>query len=70
MPLKRYHDGLGSCPEPGNGGGLWGSPRREAVSWGKFVPEEEGGKFAEVLLDATVGLPMIAGAVLERIRNK
>jgi deoxyhypusine synthase len=48
-------------------GGLSGSTYTEAVSWGKFVPPEEGGKFAEVLEDATVALPLVAGAVLERI---
>jgi len=31
------------------------------------VPLEEGGKFAEVLDDATVALPLIVGAVLERL---
>jgi deoxyhypusine synthase len=37
------------------------------VSWGKFVPPEEGGKFAEVFDDATVALPLVVGAVLDRI---
>src|SRR5271165_761533 len=50
-------------------GGLSGCTYSEAVSWGKFVPTDEGGRFAEVLLDATVGLPLIAGAVLERIKK-
>ncbi|HSC77203.1 MAG TPA: deoxyhypusine synthase family protein [Candidatus Acidoferrales bacterium] len=65
--LKRYHYGLRVCPEPVHWGGLSGSTYSEAVSWGKFVPEEEGGRFAEVLEDATVALPLIVGAVLERI---
>ena len=69
LPLKRYHYGLRICPEPVYWGGLSGSPYSEAVSWGKFVPPEEGGRFSEVLLDATVGLPLIAGAVLERMKN-
>ncbi len=69
LPLKRFHYGVRICPEPVNWGGLSGCTYSEAVSWGKFVPPEEGGKFAEVLLDATVGLPLIAGAVLERIRS-
>ena len=69
LPLKRFHYGVRICPEPVNWGGLSGSPYREAVSWGKFVPQEEGGQFAEVLLDATVGLPLIAGAALERLRK-
>ena len=55
------------CPEPVNWGGLSGSTYTEAVSWGKFVPPEEGGRFAEVLEDATVALPLVAGAVLQRI---
>ena len=71
IPLKRYHYGLRICPEPVYWGGLSGSPYSEAISWGKFVPPEEGGRFAEVFLDATVGLPLIVAAVFERlgIRN-
>ena len=68
LPLKRFHYGVRICPEPVNWGGLSGCTYSEAVSWGKFVPPEEGGRFAEVLLDATVGLPLIAGAVLERLK--
>ncbi len=67
LDLKRYHYGVRICPEPVNWGGLSGSTYSEAVSWGKFVPEEEGGRFAEVLEDATVALPLIVGAVLQRI---
>ncbi|HUO35880.1 MAG TPA: deoxyhypusine synthase family protein [Candidatus Acidoferrum sp.] len=67
LPLKRYNYGVRVCPEPVNWGGLSGSTYTEAVSWGKFVPPEEGGKFAEVLDDATVALPLIVGAVLERV---
>jgi len=68
VPLKRYHYGLRICPEPVHWGGLSGSPYSEAVSWGKFVPQEEGGKFGEVFVDATVGLPLIVGAVLQRLQ--
>ena len=67
LPLKRYHYGVRICPEPVHWGGLSGSTYSEAVSWGKFVPPEEGGRFAEVLEDATVALPLVAGAVLERL---
>jgi deoxyhypusine synthase len=67
LPLKRYLYGVRICPEPVNWGGLSGSTYTEAVSWGKFVPPEEGGKLAEVLEDATVALPLIVGAVLQRI---
>src|SRR6266850_2687408 len=48
LPLKRYNYGLRICPEPVHWGGLSGSTYTEAVSWGKFVPPEEGGRFAEV----------------------
>jgi len=68
LPLKRYNYGLRICPEPVNWGGLSGSTYTEAVSWGKFVPPEEGGRFAEVLEDATVALPLVVGAVLERLK--
>ncbi len=69
VPLKRYHYGLRICPEPVHWGGLSGSPYSEAISWGKFVPPEEGGKFGEVFVDATVGLPLVVGAVLERLKK-
>jgi deoxyhypusine synthase len=67
LPLKRYNYGVRICPEPVNWGGLSGSTYTEAVSWGKFVPPEGGGRFAEVLDDATVALPLVVGAVLQRI---
>jgi len=67
VPLKRYHYGVRICPEPVYWGGLSGSPYSEAVSWGKFVPPSEGGRFGEVFVDATVGLPLLVAAVLERL---
>jgi len=71
VPLKRYHYGVRICPEPVYWGGLSGSPYSEAISWGKFVPPAEGGRFGEVFVDATVGLPIIVAAVLERLgKNK
>ena len=70
VPLKRYHYGLRICPEPVYWGGLSGSPYSEAISWGKFVPPAEGGKFGEVFVDATIGLPLIAAAVFERLDKK
>jgi deoxyhypusine synthase len=69
LPLKRYHYGLRICPEPVYWGGLSGSPYSEAVSWGKFVPPAEGGRFGEVFVDATIGLPLIVAAVLERLKK-
>jgi deoxyhypusine synthase len=70
LPLKRYHYGVRICPEPVHWGGLSGSPYSEAISWGKFVPPAEGGKFGEVFVDATVGMPLIVAAVLERLGKK
>ena len=70
IELKRYHYGVRICPEPVYWGGLSGSPYSEAISWGKFVPPAEGGRFGEVFVDATVGLPIIIAAVLERLRKK
>jgi deoxyhypusine synthase len=67
VELKRYHYGVRVCPEPVYWGGLSGSPYSEAISWGKFVPPAEGGRFGEVFLDATVGLPIMVAALLERL---
>jgi len=67
VELKRYHYGVRICPEPVYWGGLSGSPYSEAISWGKFVPPAEGGKFGEVFVDATVGLPVMIAALLERL---
>src|ERR1700722_20442699 len=58
VPLKLYHSGVRISSEPLSG---------EAVSWAKFVPPSEGGRFSEVSVDATVGLPVIVAAVLERL---
>jgi deoxyhypusine synthase len=69
LALKRYHYGVRICPEPVYWGGLSGSPYSEAISWGKFVPPAEGGRFGEVFVDATVALPLIVAAVLERLGN-
>jgi len=67
VELKRYHYGVRICPEPVHWGGLSGSPYSEAISWGKFVPPGEGGRFGEVFVDATVGLPIMVAALLERL---
>jgi deoxyhypusine synthase len=67
VELKRYHYGVRICPEPVYWGGLSGSPYSEAISWGKFVPPDEGGRFGEVFIDATVGLPVMCAALFERL---
>lgn len=63
----RFTYGVRICPEPVHWGGLSGCTYSEGVSWGKFVPPSQGGKFAEVLADATVALPLILMAALERL---
>jgi deoxyhypusine synthase len=48
-------------------GGLSGCTYSEGISWGKFLPRAEGGRYAEVLADATVTWPLIAQSVAERL---
>jgi deoxyhypusine synthase len=67
-PLVRFWYGVRICPEPVHWGGLSGCTYSEGVSWGKFVPPQEGGRFAEVPADATIAWPLVAGAVLERMK--
>jgi deoxyhypusine synthase len=40
------------------------------VSWGKFIPAVEGGRFAEVYSDATIAWPLIVKAVQERLATQ
>ena len=69
-PVRRYQYAVRICPEPEHFGGLSGCSYQEGVSWGKFVPEGEGGRFAEVFADATIAWPFIVRAVMERIDSK
>jgi deoxyhypusine synthase len=66
-PLRRYKYAVRICPEPDHWGGLSGCSYSEGVSWGKFVPESEGGRFAEVFADATIAWPLVLRAVIERM---
>ncbi|RMG13879.1 MAG: deoxyhypusine synthase [Planctomycetota bacterium] len=66
---RRFHYGVRICPEPVHWGGLSGCTYREGVSWGKFVPAEEGGLTAEVPADATIAWPLVVRAVLERLER-
>jgi deoxyhypusine synthase len=63
----RYHYAVRICPEPTHWGGLSGCTYSEGVSWGKFVPEAEGGRFAEVYADATTVWPLLIKGVLEEL---
>jgi deoxyhypusine synthase len=66
-PVRRFLYAVRICPEPEHFGGLSGCSYQEGVSWGKFVPEGEGGRFAEVFADATIAWPLIVRAVMERL---
>jgi deoxyhypusine synthase len=63
----RYTYAVRICPEPGHWGGLSGCSYSEGVSWGKFVPPSEGGRFAEVHADATTVWPLLVKGVLEEL---
>lgn len=62
----RFQYGVRICPEPDYWGGLSGCTYQEGISWGKFVAPQEGGRFAEVLSDATVVWPLLMMGLLER----
>jgi len=66
-PVRRFKYAVRICPEPDHWGGLSGCTYSEGVSWGKFVKESEGGRFAEVHCDATIGWPLVVRAVMERL---
>src|SRR6266704_3815353 len=51
-------------PEPG---GLSGAPLAESISWRKI---RKGGKFVDIYGDATICLPLIIGAVLDRVKKR
>jgi deoxyhypusine synthase len=68
-PLRRFRYGVRICPEPVHWGGLSGCTYQEGVSWGKFLSPEDGGRFAEVLTDATAVWPLLIKAVQERLRR-
>ncbi|OSM00103.1 deoxyhypusine synthase family protein [Magnetofaba australis] len=66
----RFQYGVRICPDPSHLGGLSGCTYSEGVSWGKFVPESDGGRYAEVLTDATIAWPLVVKAVMERAPRK
>lgn len=67
---QRFRYGIRICPEPVHWGGLSGCTYSEGTSWGKFVPEAEGGRYAEVYSDATLVWPMLIKALMERVPQK
>jgi deoxyhypusine synthase len=68
-PVRRFRYGVRICPEPVHWGGLSGCTYSEGVSWGKFVSPSDGGRFAEVLADATIAWPLVVRAVIERVEH-
>jgi deoxyhypusine synthase len=70
IPVPRFRYAVRICPEPVHWGGLSGCTYSEGVSWGKFVPPNEGGRFAEVHADATLVWPLLMKAVLEQCRDR
>jgi deoxyhypusine synthase len=67
LKAPRYSYAVRICPEPVHWGGLSGCTYSEGVSWGKFVPPAEGGRFAEVFADATTVWPLLMKGVLEEL---
>ena len=63
----RFRYAVHICPEPVHWGGLSGCTYSEGVSWGKFIPPSEGGRYAEVAADATVAWPLLMKAVFEEL---
>jgi deoxyhypusine synthase len=70
LPAVRFRYGVRICPEPAHWGGLSGCTYSEGVSWGKFVPPSEGGRFAEVHADATLVWPLLMKAVFEQLDSR
>jgi len=66
MPVPRFQYGVRLCPEPVHWGGLSGCTYSEGISWGKFVPPREGGRYAEVPVDATIALPLLVRALFQK----
>jgi deoxyhypusine synthase len=67
---SRFTYAVRICPEPAHWGGLSGCTYSEGKSWGKFIPEKEGGRFAEVPADATIAWPLLIRALMERVPNR
>jgi deoxyhypusine synthase len=70
LPEVRFRYGVRLCPEPAHWGGLSGCTYKEGVSWGKFVAPEDGGRFAEVLCDATIAWPILLKGVSQRLKKQ
>jgi deoxyhypusine synthase len=70
LPLRRFQYAVRICPEPVHWGGLSGCTYQEGVSWGKFVPKTQGGKYAEVYSDATIAWPLLFKGLQQRLAKR
>lgn len=68
--LNRFRYGVRICPEPSHWGGLSGCTYSEGVSWGKFLPPSQGGRYAEVHADATTVWPLLIKGVAQRLEKR
>lgn len=69
LPEIKFKYAVRICPEPDHWGGLSGCSYSEGVSWGKFIPQSEGGRHSEVHADATTVLPLLAKALFENLES-
>ena len=69
LAAPRFQYGVRICPEPVHWGGLSGCTYSEGVSWGKFIPATEGGRYAEVYADATVVWPLLVKALFQELEE-
>ena len=65
--LIRIKYAIRICSAPGTEAGLSGCSFSEGRSWGKFVPEDDGGQFAEVVGDYSLCFPLLVQAILEGV---
>jgi len=70
LPLRRFQYGVRICPEPVHWGGLSGCTYQEGISWGKFVPKTQGGRYAEVYSDATIAWPILIKGLQQRLAKR
>jgi len=68
--FRRFNYAVRICPDPVYLGGLSSCTYSEGVSWGKFVPEKDGGRQVEVFADATIAWPLVVKAVMERLEKE
>jgi deoxyhypusine synthase len=68
--LQKFLYALRICPDAVHWGGLSGCTYSEGVSWGKFVPEEMGGRHTEIFADATTIWPMVIMGVIQRLEKR